>query len=150
MQFLHGFLWLIAFWLIGSLLVQLGHLPLSPGVIGLVLLTLYFVARGRVHSTIASASQPLIMMLAMLIMPGVVGVFQVLDQISEYWLAVLMSLVLGTLLSVASTLWLIRRLLSHTTPPHHETLLQDNALLHDEMPLQADDASRTNGQEERP
>jgi holin-like protein len=150
MQFLHGFLWLIAFWLIGSLLVQLGHLPLSPGVIGLVLLTLYFVARGRVHGTIASASQPLIMMLAMLIMPGVVGVFQVLDQISEYWLAVMMSLVLGTLLSVASTLWLIRRLLPHSSEPRHAALLQDDIPLQDEMPLRAEDASRTNGQGERP
>lgn len=149
MQFLHGFLWLIAFWLIGSLLVQLGHLPLSPGVIGLVLLTLYFVARGRVHSTIASASQPLIMMLAMLIMPGVVGVFQVLDQISEYWLAVLMSLVLGTLLSVASTLWLIRRLLPHTSEPHHAAILQDEIPLQDETPPQAENTSRTSGQGER-
>ncbi|ALM51101.1 CidA/LrgA family protein [Halomonas huangheensis] len=117
MQLLHGFLWLTAFWLAGDLAVQLGGLPLSPGVVGLVLLTLYFLARGRVHGTIASASQPLIMMLAMLIMPGVVGVFQVLDQIEAHWLAVLMSLTLGTLLSVASTLWLMRRLLPRNTAP---------------------------------
>jgi len=105
----------VGFWLAGDALVRLAQLPLSPGVVGLMLLTLYFVVRGRVNEDVAGAAQPLIMLLAMLIMPGVVGVFEVLDKVAEHWLAVTASLTLGTLLSVASTLWLMRRLLPQTT-----------------------------------
>jgi len=115
MRVLRGFFWLVGFWLAGDALVRLAQLPLSPGVVGLMLLTLYFVVRGRVNEDVAGAAQPLIMLLAMLIMPGVVGVFEVLDKVAEHWLAVTASLTLGTLLSVASTLWLMRRLLPQTT-----------------------------------
>ena len=123
MSVLRGFLWLSLLWLVGDLVVSLGELPLSPGVVGLMLLTVVFVLRGRSHEDVAAAAQPLIMLLAMLIMPGVVGVFWVLDQISGHWLAVGLALTLGTLLSVASTLWLMRRLLP-ATPSEATTTAQ--------------------------
>ena len=113
---LRGFLWLCLFWLAGDLATGVGQLPLSPGVVGLMLMTGFLLARGRMHADIAAAAQPLIMLLAMLIMPGVVGVFWVFDQLAGYWLAVGLALTLGTLLSVASTLWLMQRLLPQDTP----------------------------------
>ena len=58
---------------------------------------------------IAAASQPLIGLLAMLIMPGVVGVFFVADDFAGQWLAVAVALVGGTLASVLTTLLLMRR-----------------------------------------
>ena len=106
---LRGFLWLMGFLLIGEILVPLFYLPFSAGVTGLVLLTLFFILSGQLNTDIAAASQPLIGLLAMLIMPGVIGVFFVADEFAGQWLAVGGALVLGTLLSVASTLWLMRR-----------------------------------------
>src|SRR5699024_9996906 len=106
----------MGFLLLGEIAVALLYLPFSAGVTGLVLLTLFFIASGQLNSDIAAASQPLIGLLAMLIMPGVVGVFFIADQFAGQWLAVGGALTLGTLLSVASTLWLMRRLMPAPAP----------------------------------
>ena len=59
--------------------------------------------------TCATASQALIPLLAMLIMPGVVGVFFVIDEFAGHWTAVMIALGVGTFLSVLTTLWLMLR-----------------------------------------
>lgn len=118
MPALRGFLWLLGFWLAGETLVTLLHLPVSPGVVGMLALTAWLLLRGRLHPDLTAASQPLIGLLAMLIMPGVVGVFFVADQFAGQWLAVLVALVAGTLLSVLTTLWLMRRLMGHRRDGH--------------------------------
>ncbi|MGO2131986.1 MAG: CidA/LrgA family protein [Halomonas sp.] len=113
---LRGFLWLMGFLLVGEIVVPLFYLPFSASVTGLLLLTLFFILRGQLNTDIAAASQPLIGLLAMLIMPGVIGVFFVADEFAGQWLAVVGALTLGTLLSVASTLWLMRRLMPAPDP----------------------------------
>lgn len=113
---LRGFLWLMGFLLVGEIVVPLFYLPFSAGVTGLLLLTLFFILSGQLNTDIAAASQPLIGLLAMLIMPGVIGVFFVADEFAGQWLAVVGALTLGTLLSVASTLWLMRRLMPAPDP----------------------------------
>ncbi|WP_192037348.1 CidA/LrgA family protein [Halomonas sp. YLGW01] len=109
MAVLRGFLWLTAFWLAGRTLVVLLDLPISAGVVGMLLMTAMLMLRGGRLSDIAAASQPLIGLLAMLIMPGVVGVFFVADEFAGQWLAVAVALVGGTLASVLTTLLLMRR-----------------------------------------
>ncbi|WP_300274343.1 CidA/LrgA family protein [Halomonas sp.] len=111
MPALRGFLWLAGFLLLGETLVAWLGLTVSPGVVGLLALTGWLMLRGGVEPDIQAASQPLIAVLAMLIMPGVVGVFFILDAFAGQWLAVTAALVLGTLASVATTLWLILRCL---------------------------------------
>ena len=63
----------------------------------------------RLNENVATASQALLPLLAMLIMPGVVGVFFILDEFAGHWTAILLALVVGTFLSVLTTLWLMRR-----------------------------------------
>lgn len=109
MPALRGFLWLVGFLLLGEALVWLLHLPVSPGVVGMLSLTAWLMLRGRVSDDIQAASRPLIAVLAMLIMPGVVGVFFIAGEFASQWLAVSVALVLGTLLSVVTTLWLMLR-----------------------------------------
>jgi putative effector of murein hydrolase LrgA (UPF0299 family) len=111
MPALNGFLWLISYWLVGEVVVHFSGLPVSSGVVGMLLLCATLVVMGRVPSSLASAAQPLIALLAMLIMPGVVGVFFILDELAGQWLAILVALLLGTLLSVFTTLWLMKRLM---------------------------------------
>lgn len=109
MQMLHGFLTLTVFFLIGEALGFVFQWPVSAGVTGMVLLTLWLMLTGRISDPLAAASQALISMLVLLIMPGVVGVFFLGQQFSGQWLAVGVALVLGTLLSVATTFLLMRR-----------------------------------------
>ncbi|NYS62518.1 CidA/LrgA family protein [Vreelandella salicampi] len=111
MAALSGFLWLISFWLIGEVVVYFTVLPVSSGVIGMLLLCITLALRGGVPESVACAAQPLIALLAMLIMPGVVGVFFIAGELVGQWTAILVGLVLGTLLSVVTTLWLMQRLM---------------------------------------
>ena len=105
---LRGFLWLTGVWLAGETLVVLLDLPVSAGVVGMLLMTALLMLRiGRLDDI--AAGQPLIGLLAMLIMPGVVGVFFVADDFAGQWLAVAVALVVGTLASVLTTLLLLRR-----------------------------------------
>lgn len=111
MPVLRGFLWLLGFLLLGEVLVTLTGLPVSAGVVGMLLLTAWLLLHGGGFDDIAAAAQPLIAVLAMLIMPGVVGVFFLVDELAGQWTAILAALVGGTLLSVLTTLWLMRRLM---------------------------------------
>jgi putative effector of murein hydrolase LrgA (UPF0299 family) len=109
MAMLRGFLILAVFFIAGETLRVLLALPVSGGVIGMMLLTVLLMGRGSISDSLAGASQALISVLVLLIMPGVVGVFFVADEFAGQWLAVAIALVLGTLLSVLTTLWLMRR-----------------------------------------
>ncbi|WP_416138339.1 CidA/LrgA family protein [Halomonas sp. HK25] len=118
MPVLRGFLWLLGFLLLGDALATLADLPVSAGVVGMLLLTAWLMLRGTVNADIAAAARPLIGVLAMLIMPGVVGVFFILDTLTGQWLAIIAALVGGTLLSVVTTLWLMRRLMGQERLDH--------------------------------
>lgn len=111
MPALNGFLWLLLCWLAGELIVHFTGMPISSGVIGMLLLCAALALRGRVPASLAAAAQPLIALLAMLIMPGVTGVFFMIDQLAGQWSAILTGLIAGTLLSVITTLWLLQRLM---------------------------------------
>ncbi|GHE21433.1 CidA/LrgA family protein [Halomonas urumqiensis] len=112
---LRGFLWLTGFLLLGEALVIWLGLPISSGVIGMLALTSWLILRGHVSVAIKAASQPLITLLAMLIMPGVVGVFFIVDAFAGQWLAVGVALILGTLASVATTFWFMQRFMPRET-----------------------------------
>lgn len=114
MPALNGLLWLISYWLIGEVVIHFSGLPFSSGVVGMLLLCATLGVLGRVPSGLAAAVQPLIALLAMLIMPGVVGVFFILDALAGQWFAILIALLLGTLLSVITTLWLLQRLIGRS------------------------------------
>ena len=48
MPALSGFLWLISYWLIGEVVIHVTALPISSGVIGMLLLCVTLAIRGRV------------------------------------------------------------------------------------------------------
>lgn len=108
MTMLRGFLVLVLFFLFGESLRMLLALPVSGGVLGMLLITLTLMVKGHVSDDLALASQGLISVLVLLIMPGVVGVFFTADQFSGQWLAVAAALLFGTFLSVLTTLLLMK------------------------------------------
>ena len=108
MGLLKGWLVLIGFFLAGELARVSLSLPFSGGVLGMMALTLCLLLKGQVSEELASASQALISVLVLLIMPGVVGIFFNASAFDGYWLAILLALAVGTVLSVISTLLLMR------------------------------------------
>lgn len=108
MVMLRGFLVLVVFFLLGEAVRVFAGLPVSGGVLGMVMATVTLMVRGRVSNELAVASQGLISILVLLIAPGVVGVFFIADQFAGHWATVLVALVIGTLLSVFTTLWLMK------------------------------------------
>lgn len=106
---LRGFLLLTGFLLLGESLVFLFGWPVHGGVVGMIALTLSLMLRGRVSEDLGMASQALIAFLTMLIMPGVVGIYFLGDQLAGQWLPIAVSLIVGTLLSVLTTLGLMAR-----------------------------------------
>ncbi|WP_100639151.1 CidA/LrgA family protein [Marinobacter salexigens] len=111
MPMLRGFLILVLFFLLGEAMRVLFLLPVSGGVLGMIFMTLSLMLRGRVSEDLATASQALISVLVLLIMPGVVGVFFMASQFSGQWLAVAVALLLGTFLSVLTTLLIMKGML---------------------------------------
>ncbi len=109
MPHLRGFLSLMFFLLLGEVLRVVLNWPISGGVGGMLLLTFWLIAMGRVSEELINASQTLISVLILLIMPGVVGVFFLGNQFAGQWLAIFVALVAGTVLSVATTLLLLKR-----------------------------------------
>lgn len=110
MPMLRGFLILVLFFLFGEALRLVLLVPVSGGVLGMICMTLTLMVKGSVSESLAIASQGLISVLVLLIMPGVVGVFFTADQFQGQWLAVAMSLLAGTFLSVLTTLLLMKGL----------------------------------------
>ncbi|WP_166269562.1 CidA/LrgA family protein [Marinobacter caseinilyticus] len=110
MSMLRGFLILLLFFLFGEAMRGLFVLPVSGGVLGMMAMTLTLMVSGHVGDDLASASRALISVLVLLIMPGVVGVFFTADQFQGQWLAVAAALLLGSFLSVLTTLLLMRSL----------------------------------------
>ncbi|PHQ25696.1 CidA/LrgA family protein [Marinobacter guineae] len=108
MSMLRGFLVLVLFFILGESMRVLFALPVSGGVLGMVVITFTLMVKGNVSDELASASQGLISVLVLLIMPGVVGVFFTADQFSGQWLAVATALLVGTFLSVLTTLLLMQ------------------------------------------
>lgn len=109
MPLLRGFLTLTIFLLLGESLRFVIGWPISGGVGGMLMLTLWLVVRGKVSDELAVASQGLISILIVLIMPGVVGVFFLGDAFAGQWVAFGVALVAGTALSVLTTLLLMKR-----------------------------------------
>lgn len=108
MTYILGFLSLLLFLLVGETLKFLFGWPVSGGIGGMLLLTVWLVRSGSVSEELAAASRALISALILLIMPGVVGVFFLGSRFSGQWLAIGGALIAGTALSVLTSLLLLR------------------------------------------
>ncbi len=113
MPMLRGFLTLLLFLILGEGLRFVFNWPVSGGVIGMLLLTSWLMLTGGASDALANASQQLISILILLIMPGVVGVFFLGDRFDGQWIAVVVGLIAGTFLSVLTTLLVLRSLVSN-------------------------------------
>ena len=112
----HDLLILLACQLAGELLVFLAGLPMPGPVLGLLLLVLLCLARGRVPAALETTAPVLLSHLSLLFVPAGVGVMLHLARIAEEWPAILAALLLSTWLTIAVAGLLFVRLVGSTGP----------------------------------
>ena len=106
-----GFLQLLAFLLAGEIFVYLTALPLPGAVIGMSLLLGWLLWREREPGeNLGKAASGILQFLSLLFVPAGVGIILHLERLEREWVAILGSVLFATLISVAFTALLLRRL----------------------------------------
>lgn len=109
---LRGLSWLVVFQLAGTALNVL-FFPVLPGpIIGLVLLFIYLLLRGRVNEPLNEAASSLLRYLPLLLVPPAVGVIVHMDDIKADLWAIIGALVVSFLISVIFVGWLMQMLIN--------------------------------------
>ena len=94
---------LLAYQLVGEMLVVLLALPLPGPVAGMLLLLITLMVRGEVAAPLGSAANLLLSHLSLLFVPAGVGVMVHFHRLGEEGLAIAMALVLSTFATLAAT-----------------------------------------------
>ena len=106
-----GFLQLLSFLLAGEILVYLTALPLPGAVVGMSLLLGWLLWRGgEPGENLGKAAGGILQFLSLLFVPAGVGIILHLERLQREWPAILGSVLFATLISVAFTALLLRRL----------------------------------------
>jgi len=95
-----GMALLIGFQLAGELLMRLAHLPVPAAVIGMFLLFVALLWRGRVPHGLQVASNGLLDNLALLFVPATVGAFLDIGTVSNEAVAIALAVVVSTFLAM--------------------------------------------------
>ena len=101
-QFVEGMAVLVGFQLAGELVVRTGRLPVPAAVVGLFLLFLWLLWRGRVPQGLQLASNALLDNLALLFVPATVGALLDIATIASEALAIAVAVVASTLLAMGA------------------------------------------------
>lgn len=110
---------LLVFQLIGEVLVRALALPIPGPVIGLVLLFGVLTIRGTAPAPLTRTANGLLDYLSLLYVPAGVGIMVNFALIQNEWVAILLTLILSTTITVIITAlvmrWLVRRLAPAST-----------------------------------
>ncbi|MCR8922225.1 CidA/LrgA family protein [Dasania sp. GY-MA-18] len=101
---------LLFFQCLGELIRSYTQVALPGPVIGMLLLFAALCLRGGVAKSLQNASQSLIGLMTLLFVPATTGLFFLSAQIMSQWLAIAVSLVAGTVLSLIFNALLMKRL----------------------------------------
>jgi holin-like protein len=108
---LDGLLILLAFQFAGEWLVRALELPLPGPVVGMVLLLLALTTRAALLQRVAPAANLLIGNLTLLFFPIGIGIVLEWDRYAEHGLALVVSIVVGTLVALVLVTLLLKALL---------------------------------------
>ncbi len=96
--------------LIGEAIVRYLALPVPGPVVGMVLLFVLLMFRGKVSGDLAKTTGTLLDNLSLLFVPAGVGVILYADLIAAEWKAILAALIVSTLATIAVTALLMKKL----------------------------------------
>ncbi|MCK4706832.1 MAG: CidA/LrgA family protein [Gammaproteobacteria bacterium] len=103
MNFLNGISLLLLYQLAGEISVLLLRIPVPGPVLGMVMLFLTLVFRGRATASLDSASSALLSHLSLLFVPAGVGMIVHFDRIINEWLPITIALLLSTVITMAAS-----------------------------------------------
>lgn len=118
MKLIVGVLILFIYHQTGEWLMHLIGWPLPGAVVGMLLFFLTLLALREPPQVVAVGAEFLLRHLALFFVPAGVGMVLLLDLIRDQWLAMLISLVASTVLSLLFTGWLMQLLLPKEQTPH--------------------------------
>jgi holin-like protein len=107
---LRGLAVLLGFQLAGEVLARLADLPIPGPVVGMLLLLVALEVRKPLSEALRPASAGLLAHLSVLFVPAGVGVVQHGKRLLAEWPAIVVTVVVGTALTVGTTGWLAQRL----------------------------------------
>jgi len=103
MTFLNGLTLLLIYQLVGEVSVRLLQIPVPGPVLGMLMLFLTLVLRGRSSDSLDTASSGLLSHLSLLFVPAGVGMMVHFERIAGEWLSIGIALLLSTLITMAVT-----------------------------------------------
>ncbi len=112
---LHAFSTLLGLQLLGEIVVRALHLPVPGPVVGMLLLVALLLRRGAPPAWLEPTAQGLLRHLGLLFVPAGVGIITHTDLLARAWLPLLLTLLLGTMLTLVVTALSLRLLLVLTT-----------------------------------
>jgi holin-like protein len=107
-----GWIALLLALLVGELLSSKLGLPLPGAVLGMALLALWLGVRRRPHPRVERAAEGLLEHLPLLFVPAGVGAMQLGPTLRSAWLPILVTLVVGTMLTLLATALTLRACLA--------------------------------------
>lgn len=108
MKFLHGITWLLIFQLLGEVLAILFNLPVPGPVIGMMLLFVTLLWRGRSSDSLDEVSDGLLSHLSLLFVPAGVGIMVYFHRIASEWLPIGLTLLFSTVITMVTTAWVMQ------------------------------------------
>ncbi len=100
---LEGLIKLLAFQVAGEAIVFTFSMPIPGAVVGMALLFVYLVVRGRDDAPLETFTSAFLRHLSLLFIPAAVGIVAHLDRIAQEWIAIGVALAVSTAASVVAT-----------------------------------------------
>lgn len=97
---LYGFLALLVCQLLGEVVIYTTQLPVPGPVMGMLILLIYLIIKKNTSADLRLVSEGLLKHLAFLFVPAGVGLMVHLDMIAQYWLAILLALLISTFITM--------------------------------------------------
>ncbi|MEW9799327.1 CidA/LrgA family protein [Alteromonas sp. CYL-A6] len=102
-HYVMGWAGILGCFFFGNAVVAVTHIPLPPALIGLMTLLVFLIVRGRPAEAVALAGAPLLKHMSLLFVPAVLGVTLYWSDIQAHALALFVSIVITTIISLAIT-----------------------------------------------
>ena len=97
--------------LAGEIIARATGLPLPGPVIGMAILFAALMARGGVPEPLKETTRSILDHLSLLFVPAGVGVIIYLPLIADEWLPIAAAIIVGTLITIAITAWIMKAML---------------------------------------
>ena len=107
---------LLLYQLVGELLARVFGLPISGPVIGMALLFLTLLAKGRVGEELKIGTGSLLQHMSLLFVPAGVGIMLHTQRVAAEWLPIIFALVISTFAGMAVTALVLKMMTRKTTP----------------------------------